>query len=107
MFQKATAKIHHTLLRYFSVCFVRFHFCIKGKKWGRLKVESLKSKVEGQRAEVEGRVSNLLYFVFGSFSCCLCHAERSEASENVCLTIFMLTYSVPSYHQDDRDSINL
>ena len=34
MFQKASAKIHHTLLRYFSVCFVRFHFCIKGEKWG-------------------------------------------------------------------------
>ena len=79
-----------------------------GKIEGRKsKVKGRKSKVKGQRSKVEGRVSNLLYFVFGSFSCCLCHAERSEASENVCLTIFMLTYSVPSYRQDDRNSINL
>ena len=79
-----------------------------GKIEGRKsKVKGRKSKVKGQRSKVEGRVSNLLYFVFGSFSCCLCHAERSEASENVCLTFFMLTYSDPSYRQDDRDSINL
>ena len=77
---------------------------VKGRK---SKVDGLRSKVESLKSKVKGRVSNLLYFVFGSFSCCLCHAERSEASENVCLTIFMPTYSDPSYRQDDRDSINL
>ena len=84
MFQKATAKIRHTLLRYFSVCFVRFHFCIKGKKWRRLKVESLKSKVESLKSKVEGlksKVEGLRSKVDGL---------RSKGGCPICCTLFLV-----------------
>jgi len=77
MFQKASAKIHHTLLRYFSVCFVRFHFCIKGKKWGRLKVDSLKSKVESLKSKVEGLRSKV-------------DGLRSKVGCPICCTLFLV-----------------
>ena len=76
------------------------------------KIEGRKSKVKGRKSKVDGLRSKV-----GCPICCTLflvpshavsvHAERSEASENVCLTIFMPTYSDPSYRQDYRDSINL